>query len=291
MNICQTVVDSVADHRRRNIEGQMDLFGMSGDIQGSEVMGQGSGGGIPLPDIPEYSKSDLMRMEREVTGLYLSGHPMDEFRGIAKQAGAAGIGDILADFASEGGNTRFKDNQTVTVAGVIESVRTKPTRNNTLMAYLGLDDGSGSIELLAFQRAIDDSGGYMQVNTPVLATGRLSARDEKEPQIVVERLCPITDIVNVECRMQNVELKTGNANSEFNSSEGKQERKLYVKLGSEGSPEYERLKLIHMMFPGRERMVIHFSDTKKNVGANCIIHDALVRELCEMLGEENVVVR
>ena len=66
---------------------------------------------------------------------------------------------------------------------------------------------------------------------------------------------------------------------------------LFVKLHSSECPEYERLKLVHMMFPGRERMVIHFGDTKKTVGASCVIHDAFVREMREMLGEGNVVVK
>jgi DNA polymerase-3 subunit alpha len=227
-------------------------------------------------------------MEHEVTGLYLSGHPMDEYRGAAKSAGAVGIGDILTDFAREGGNVRFKDNQKITVSGVIGAVKTKPTRNNSLMAYLALDDGSGSIELLAFQRIIDESGGYMQVNTPIIVTGKLSARDEKEPQIVVETLRPITDIVNTESGTKGQGTWSG---AHGGGASGTQEKTLFVKLCGTDTPEYERLKLVHMMFPGRERMVIYFNDTKKTVGTKCIIHDVFVRELCEMLGEENVVVK
>ena len=298
MMVCQTVVDSVSEHRRRNVDGQLDLFGMSGDLQwqdtnavGAAVPGRPSSGssekgadtngqralsgGIELPDIPEYSKSELMRMEREVTGLYLSGHPMDEYRSAAKKAGAVNIGEILADFSSEEGNTRFRDEQKIMVAGVVESVKTKATRNNSLMAYIELDDGSGSIEMLAFQRVIDDSGGYMQPNTPVVASGSLSARDEKEPQIVLDVLRPIEDVNN----------------AGLSGARNEAGRTLYVKLESEDSAGYERLKLVHMMFPGRESMVIHFSDTKKNVGAKCMIHDAFVKELREMLGEINVVVR
>jgi DNA polymerase-3 subunit alpha len=262
----------------------MDLFGLSGDAQAP------SSGGITLPNVQEYPKGELMRMEREVTGLYLSGHPMDEYRSDAKSAGAVDIGDILADFSQEGGNTRFADDQQITVAGVIESFKTKPTRNNSLMAYLALDDGSGSIELLAFQRVIDESGGYMQVNTPVLAFGKLSARDEKDPQVVLDMLRPITD-----AQSPAYAGRAGAHHAEHDSNvqqaqhhEGKT---LYVKLQVEDSPEYERLKLVHMMFPGHERLVIHFVDTKKNVGAKCIIHDAFVNELREMLGGENVVVR
>ena len=296
MTICQTVLDSVAEHMRRNVEGQLDLFGMSG-----ETVAQGDG--IALPNVPEYTKGDLMRMEHEVTGLYLSGHPMDEYRAALKSAGAVSIGDILSDFSREGGNIRFADDQQIKIAGVIESVKTKPTRNNSLMAYLTLDDGSGSIELLAFQRVIDNSGSYMQTAAPVIATGRLSARDEKDPQIVADALRPIEDLaaspqLKVESGKWKVEdggassphliVESGTLKVEDDKTH---ERTLFVKLRSAGSPEYERLKLILTMFPGRERLVIHFSDTKKSVGSKCVIHDALVHELQEMIGKESVVIR
>jgi len=273
MMVCQVVLDSVIEHKRRNVEGQMDMFGMSGDDNGSSLCG------IEFPDLPEYTKSELTRMEREVTGLYLSGHPMDDFRNAVKRFDAVGIGEILADFSKEDGNRAFRDNQKIVTAGVIESVKSKPTRNNSLMAYLSLDDGTGSIELLAFQKVIDSSGVYMQMETPVLAYGRLSERDEKDPQIVLDMLRPITDATNIEFKERDA-----------GAAKGVQEKTLYVKLRSEDCPDYERLKLVHMMFPGHERMVIHFDDSKKSVGTKCIIHNALVQELREMLGPENVVI-
>ena len=288
MTVCQTVIDGVADQKRRNVEGQMDLFGLSGDSEDTMP------GGAELPDIPEYPKSDLMRMEREVTGLYLSGHPMDEYRSAMKIAGTSNIGDILADFAREGGNVRFTDNQQIKAAGVIETVRTKPTRNDTLMAYITLDDGSGSIELLAFQRVIDEYGGYMQAGALIIMAGKLSARDEKDPQIVVDMLRPISDVNKSGIRNSEFGI-TGIASTAADDpayiSGSMSGRTLFVKLKSADGREYERLKLVLIMFPGREQMIIHFDDTKKSVGAKCIIHNAFVRELHEMLGEENVKIK
>ena len=292
MTICQLVIDNVADDKRRNVEGQMDLFGLSADE------GSNRAGGIALPDVPEYQKSDMMLMEREVTGLYLSGHPMDEFRSHAKKAGVTGIGEILADFALEGGNVKFSDNQRIKVAGVIGSVKTKPTRNDSLMAYVSLDDGTGAIELLAFQRVIDESGSFMVPNATVVASGKLSARDEKEPQIVADSFRPIADLVG---QTANNNVSQVDATASFSAAPATGtahsaapatgEKKLYVKLDCESGPEYERLKLILTMFPGRDKLVIHFSDTKKNLGGSCVIHDAFVKELIDMLGEPNVVVK
>ena len=285
MMISQAVLDSITSNRRRNVDGQMDLFGMLGG-KGDDIAG-----GIELPDVPEFTKSELMSMEREVTGLYLTGHPMDEYRNDAKKAGATGIGEILADFAREEGNIRFANNQMITVAGVIEAVKTKPTRNNTLMAYITLDDGFGAIELLAFQRVIDDCGGYMLANNAVIASGRLSARDEKEPQILIDALRPISDLT--EPGVSDYYTKKATEERSIAAREAKAvslDKTLFIKIQSEDSPEYERLKLVHKMFPGRHRMVIHFADTKKNLGSKCIIHNALIQELHEMLGEQNVII-
>jgi DNA polymerase-3 subunit alpha len=267
MLVSTAVLESVADARRRNLDGQMDLFGLGSTDTPA------AGQKIPLPDVAEFSRHDLMAMEHEVTGLYLSGHPMDEYAQAARRIGAVGIGRILSDFAKEGGNTDFSDNQTVTLAGVVSAVKTKTTRNNSLMAYITLEDGTGSIEMLAFQRVLDTGGVYVKENVPVYVTGKISARDDKEPQLVLDTLRPLSDL------------------DPMPGEEPPGEKKLYVKVPSEVSAGYERLRLILVMFPGDEQMIVYFDDTKKKRGTRCVIHEALVKELEEMFGRENVVLK
>jgi DNA polymerase-3 subunit alpha len=244
----------------------------------------GVGGTIRLPDLAEFSKGELMRMEREVTGLYLSGHPMDEHTATARKAGAVSIGGILADFAREGGNVEYRDEQRITVAGVVVSVKTKPTRNDSLMAYITIEDSTGSIELLAFQRVLDESDGCIQADAVLVVAGRLSARDEKAPQIVVDTLRPIADAAALR---NDATLRNKDAPAQAAGV-----RTLYVKLPGEDCPEYERLKLVLTMFPGSEPLVLRFADTMRVLrGGRCVIHDALLADLREMLGEGNVVVK
>ncbi len=268
MMVCEPILESVADLKRKNIEGQIDLFGFSDTSQTHS-----EGRKMVLPDVSEYSKRDLMTMEREVTGLYLTGHPMDEYARAVKHIGAVSIGKILTDFRKEGGNTDFSDNQQVTIAGVISAVKTKTTRNNSLMAYITLEDGTGSMELLAFQRALDTGGIYVKDSLPVYITGKISARDEKEPQLVVDTIRPLSDL------------------DPMPGEEVNAERKLYVKIPNENNGAYERLKSILFMFPGADQMVLYFEDTKKKRGAKCVIHEALIQELIEMLGKDNVIVK
>ena len=126
LQVMNRVMDSVADSRKRNLEGQLDLFGGLGESQQAEE--------VPLPDLPEFTRQELLNMERESTGLYLSGHPMDAYREQTRRLGVVKMGAIVADFAQETGPERFQDRQKVRLAGVISSVRLKATRNQTMMA-------------------------------------------------------------------------------------------------------------------------------------------------------------
>ncbi len=270
MRVVGQTVDSIADSRRRNLEGQMDLFGSLGDdSQSSSVTA------VPLPDVEEYSAMERMSMEREVTGLYLSGHPMDGYRNTVRRLGAVSVGGILSDYAEDRETHTYADNQELTLAGVITAAKTKATKNGGLMSYVTLDDGTGSMELLAFQSVLDASGIYIREGSLVIVRARLSIRDGKAPQAVVNSLRPLSD--------------TGAPETpEERAAEG---QKLYIRLPTRDCPEYERIKLVLNMFPGDRQMVVYFADTKKRVGAECVIHPVLVRELRELLGEENVVIK
>lgn len=269
MQICGLVLDGIADSRRKNVDGQMGLFDVEDNSTDIPT--------VTLPDIPEFSVSELMAMEHEVTGLYLSGHPMDEYRSAAKNAGAVMIGAVMSDYAKDGGNTIFHDDQKILIAGVVETVKTKPTKTGSLMAYVTLEDGSGSMEILVFQRALDSGGGYLSEGATVMITGRISARDDKEPQLLADTIRPLSDL----------DLST----SEEGTTSQAKGQTLWVKLPTADDPRYERIKLVLTMFPGKSVMKLYFCDTKKIVGTRCVIHEALIKELQEMLGDENVVIK
>ena len=267
LQMLDLILESIAADGRGNIAGQYDLFGIEeGDPDEATL--------VPVPDVEEFDRRELMAMEKEMTGLYLSGHPMDEYRDAARHAGAVPIGPILDDFANEAGPQEYMDGQHVTLAGVVESSRTRTTKNGTLMAYIQLEDDTGTMELLAFQRALDTGGGYVAANAALLVSGRISVRDEKEPQLMVDTIRPLSD------------LGPGGTDEA-----PPKERKLWLRLPSYDAKVMRRIELLCEMFPGRERMIVVFADTGRRVGAECGIHPSLVEELGEMLGSENVVVR
>lgn len=263
MQVYGQVLDGIAASRKRNLEGQMDLFGFGGGAEESAPAP------IQLPDIPEFTPQELMTMEKEVTGLYLTGHPMDAYRQAAQAQGAVTIGSILADFSREDGPQRYRDGDKVTIAGVISTYKTRTTRNNTLMAYVNLEDDTAALELICFSRVLGESGGYIRENNAVLVDGKISVRDEKEPQIMVDSLRPL-----------------GSA-----APQAQEEQRLYLRLPSREDPRLRKVKLVLSFFPGESQAVLYFADCKKRVGTRCLIHPALVRDLEERLGKENVVVK
>ena len=260
------VLDGIAAARKRNVEGQLDLFG-PGDGGGEESAPLPA---LHLPDVEEYPLQQLMTMEKETTGLYLSGHPMDQYRELVRRHGAVTIGSILADFGREDGPREYRDGQQVTVAGIISTYRTRTTKNNTLMAYVNLEDDTAAMELLCFSRVLGESGGYIRENSPILAEGKISVRDEKEPQLMVDAIRPLGDL---------------------GQPEGKEPEKLWLRLPSREDPRMRKIRLVLSFFPGKNQAILYFADCKKRVGTYCQIHPALVADLKERLGEENVVVK
>lgn len=267
--IYEKTLDSLGKALKDNIAGQMDLFGALNS----------TGSGVIIPNKEELPRKELLAHEKDVTGLYLSGHPMDEYRDAVKRIGAVSIGEILEDFSLEGGSVKYRDGQDVTLAGIVESHKTKATKNNALMSYVQLEDDTGSMEIIAFQRALDQGGEYISDNAAVIVKGRISIRDEKEPQLMADSFRPLSDAEQLPDR------------SNLSEPVKKEERTLWVKVLSETNEDFEHIRRLLDMFPGDEKMIIYCEKEKKRFGTKCIIHDALIEELKMILGNENVIVK
>jgi len=258
-------LEELARDRRQNLEGQFGLFG--GDEQKKEAE-------MLLPNIPEFSITEKLRMEREVTGLYFSGHPMDDYRDIIKHRRAVPIGSILQAFSDEDtGTPAFKDNQYVTIAGIITVSRTKPTKNGSLMAYLTLEDDTGAMEMLVFARALQENSGYTAAGNAILVKGRLSSRDEKEPQLIVDKIEPLEQLKAVRGQTE------------------KPAPKLYLRLSTRTEETLAHLRVLFTQYFGSDEIVLYFEDTKQRLGYKAKIDNRLIGELKNRLGDENVVLK
>ena len=263
--VYDSMMDAIASSRKKNLDGQMGLFGMLQDDTSTA---------IPIPRMPEKSRVELMAMEKETTGIYISGHPMDDYRLYLKNTHVVPIGALMDS------ENHYNDDQIVSVAGIVQAAKMKTTRNNSMMAYVTVEDDTASIEMLAFSNVLSQYGGYLRENSPVVVTGRLSLRDDKEPQIVINRARPLSDYAKAEPVQQKPA-----------ETPGVHGGKLYLQLPSEEGKLFPKVKAIINMFPGDSQAVLYFKDTKLRRGARCSIDSRMLQELKNLLGEGNVVVK
>jgi DNA polymerase-3 subunit alpha len=144
-----------------------------------------------------------------------------------------------------------------------------------MMAYVTVEDDTAAIEMLAFSNVLSEYGGYLRENQPVVITGRLSLRDDKEPQIVINRARPISDFTSQ--NPVDVPVKTSGT--------------LYLRLPTQEDKLFGKIKAILGMFPGENAAVVYFADTKQRRGTRCALDDRMISELKSVLGEENVVIK
>ena len=263
--VYDTMMDSIAASRKKNLEGQMGLFAM--------LQEEDTAAAIPIPKLAEMRKADLMLMEKETTGIYLSGHPMDDYRHLLKGTHVIPIGALMEE------DNPYQDDQIVSVAGIVQSIKMKTTRNNSSMAYITIEDDTAAIEMLAFSNVIGQYGSYLRENVPAVITGRLSLRDDKEAQIVINRVRPMSDFVQQPGTPVVAAEEKPTANT------------VYLRIATEKDPVFRKIKAIISMFPGNRQAVVYFADTKRRMGASCDLDERMLRELKDLLGQENVVVK
>ena len=270
LQIYEAVMDTVAAGKRKNVDGQIGLFDLGGSDDDAPIPE------VHVPDLPELAPDELMKLERETTGLYLSGHPMDAYREKLKGANVVSIGAILESFSEH--TDEFSDEQVVNIAGIVQNVKMKTTKNQSLMAYVTLEDDTGSMELLTFSNALGQYGSLLYETSAVVISGRISVRDDKDPQMVVNRVWKLADFD-----------AKGEARAE--SRQALASKTLYLKIAHTGQKGSEKIVPILNMFPGQVKTVIYYADTGVRMGGRCMPEEIMLEELRGLLGEKNVVLK
>ena len=272
LKIFERMMDGLASSRKKNLEGQLGLFSMLDQDEPAAKM--------EISQCDEFSRAELMAMEKETTGIYLSGHPMDDYRKYLVNTHVLPIGELMNE------ERQLADEQVVSVAGIIQTVKTKTTRNNSMMAYVTLEDDTAAVELLAFSNVLGQFGGYIRENSAVVVTGKLSLRDDKDPQILVNRLRPMSDFSENPGMIP--EKKPEIPQQSPKELPG---QTLYLRLPGENGALYPKIRAILNMFPGNRKVVLYFQDTKARRGTACCYRSSMLDELKSVLGEENVVLK
>ena len=194
----EKILDGVTSQKKKNIEGQMNLF--SGIMEEAEEVD------IKYPNIREFEKKHILAMEKEMTGLYLTGHPLDEYAQTLKHQSSVDVAKIIKDyeetFSEEAMiqgelshlSNRLKDGERVILGGIIAEVSRKITKNNTIMAFAKLEDLTGTVECVIFPKTYEKISSLVEVDQLVVIKGRIAMREDENPKILCEDIYPLEKV-------------------------------------------------------------------------------------------------
>ncbi len=180
MMVYKQILDSVNRERKHSMAGQMTLFDLAGDDEKAQYE-------IRLPDVGEYGKADLLAMEKEVLGIYISGHPLEEYEARWRKNITNLTSDFLRD--EETGETVVADGAQTVVGGLIIDKKVTYTKNNKAMAYLTVEDLYGTVEVILFPKDYERYSRAVEEDSKVFIRGRVSLDDDRDGRVICERMC------------------------------------------------------------------------------------------------------
>ena len=263
------IFKSVETDVGRNVEGQLDLFSqLSGESAGA------AGEDFHIEDHGEFPLPELLKMEKEVSGLYLSGHPLDGYRQQIQKIGACRIADLMGEEAR-----RYDGKHVNIVCAVIKS-KFMTTRSNTMMAFTNVEDLSGTMEIIVFPKVLADCRSALQDNAVVVINGRVSVKEEENAKLVAEKITPIEEY-------------SANGTAAPRPAQEKPARKgMYLKVPSRSCPQFAKVENLLSIFEGPLPVYIYFEDQKQLTLAPrnlwSMEHELLTCELKRILGDGNV---
>ncbi|MEG1942870.1 MAG: OB-fold nucleic acid binding domain-containing protein, partial [Angelakisella sp.] len=281
-------LDNLGSNRRTMLMG----YARVGDILAEESLWKSTGqtslfgeeqrtADMELPILEEFDHGQLLAMEKEVTGLYLSGHPMSRYNGLYEQYGAVHLNRLL----NPESNSQY-DNVGVNVMAIVAAKRLKLTKSNTNMAFLTFEDSTGSMEVMVFPKTYDELASKINVGEAVYASGRVSIREDEAPKLILERLETIDD------RMKRSGAPPSAKPQSRPDVSANPKAGLYLRIPSRTDPLMERVTCLLYIFDGQTPVYMLPSDTNKLLRAPSSmwvdVNDVLTGELETLLGGENV---
>ena len=185
MNVYGQIVDSIAQEKKNSFAGQMSLFDLVSDEDKKDFE-------IRMPNVGEYDKEMVLAFEKEVLGIYLSGHPLEGYRGIMDKMISAKTTDFQPD--EESGIPKVYDGQKVIIGGMITERTIKYTRNNKVMAFLTVEDLVGTVEVVVFPRDYEKWQTLITDDARVFIQGRVNAEDDRPSKLILEKVHSFEDI-------------------------------------------------------------------------------------------------
>jgi DNA polymerase-3 subunit alpha len=253
------IVDSIAQEKKNSFAGQMSLFDLVSDEEKKEYE-------IRMPDVEEYDKEMILAFEKDVLGIYLSGHPLERYRNIMEKMISAKTTDFQPD--EESGVPKVYDGQKVIIGGMITEKTIKYTRNNKVMAFLTVEDLLGTVEIVVFPRDYEKWQSMLNEDARVFVQGRVNAEDDKPSKLILEKVRAFEDMP----------------------------QELWIQFKDKAEYAEKEQELLETLkgYAGVSAVVIYLKDVnamkRLPAGYHARISDSLTGELRKKYGESNVKV-
>ena len=260
MSVYSRILDSLISSKKNDFEGQMSLF----DFAPKEVRQQYA---ITMPDVGEYPKEMKLAFEKEVIGVYVSGHPLDDYIDLWKSHVTKHAVDFILD--DETGRANVEDGETETIGGLVTDCKIKYTKNDKVMAFVTLEDLTGSVEVIVFPRDYEVFQTALAEENKVFIRGRVSAEEDKDAKLICQEVTLFDDVP----------------------------RELWIRFDTRDQYLAAEKDILDMIdrHGGRDTVTVYIANPrmKKTFGAGYGVRadDAFVKELKEKFGEKNVAVR
>lgn len=259
MQVYAAIMDSVTKEKKTSMAGQMSLFDLVSEEERQEYE-------IHLPNVGEFEREEFLAMEKEVLGVYISGHPLEAYEERWKKNITNKTSDFLTD--EETGLSRVTDGAYVTVGGMITDKTVKYTKNNKTMAFITLEDLLGTVEIIVFPRDYEKYHHLLEMDSKVFVSGKVSAEEEKDSKLICEQIISFDDV----------------------------KRELWLQFETKETYEEQINDIWELLkaSDGSDEVVLYISSMKaiKRMGAAFTVHidDTLLSALKEKLSEKNVKV-
>lgn len=264
LNALPLILKDLENKKKISIEGQIALFGLVDDIGDVEKFN--------IPKMGEFDENDKLRLEKEYTGIYITGHPLQKYSSLLNDRKIDKISDLLR---KNDETTNYNDFSKINLLVMLNSVKLKETKNNDTMAFVVLEDMSGTIEGIVFPKVYIKNMNLFSKGNAFLISGKLSSREDEETKIIVENVILANDIID----------------PEYNKIVTK---KLYLKFEKSNCPEFEQVQNVLNSEGGNDDVYYYFSDSKKTfLRKDQKIHasDRMIDSLKVILGDKNVFLK
>ena len=252
-------MDRIVQEKKNSFAGQMSLFDLVSDEEKKEYE-------IRMPDVEEYDKEMILAFEKDVLGIYLSGHPLERYRNIMEKMISAKTTDFQPD--EESGIPKVYDGQKVIIGGMITEKTIKYTRNNKVMAFLTVEDLLGTVEIVVFPRDYEKWQAMLNEDARVFVQGRVNAEDDKPSKLILEKVRAFEDMP----------------------------QELWIQFKDKAEYAEKEQELLETLkgYAGVSAVVIYLKDVnamkRLPAGYHARISDSLTGELRKKYGESNVKV-